>query len=138
MIGILVVAHGDFAKGLVSALELIFGESESVDFLGIYHETSIDSFKEDVAKKMEQLDQGEGVLVFSDILNASPYNVVASNYKLFKDKLVYRSVTGTNLPMLIEAVCSRETMKLDELSKYIQNIGKEGIKELFETIERRI
>jgi PTS system mannose-specific IIA component len=34
--------------------------------------------------------------------------------------------------MVIEAVCSRETMDLDELTTYIQTVGKDGIKELFE------
>ena len=132
MIGILILTHGELAKGYLSALQLISGEAENLDTLGLYHETSIETFKQAAAEKMRQLDKGQGGLVFCDIFGASPYNVTAQNYKEFKDKLEYRSITGVNLPMVIEAVCSRENMDLNELAKHIQTVGKEGIKELFE------
>mgnify|MGYP000118981928 CR=1 FL=1 len=132
MIGVLILTHGELAVGYHSALKLITGEAENIDTLGLYHETSIEDYKDEAAKKMLELEQGEGVLVFCDIFGASPYNVTAQNYQVLKDKVNYRSITGVNLPMVIEAVCSRETMGLDELAKYIQTVGKEGIKELFE------
>ncbi|MBX8938652.1 PTS sugar transporter subunit IIA [Enterococcus gilvus] len=136
MIGVLILTHGELAEGYLSALRLITGEAENIDTLGLYHETSIESYKEEVAEKMIALEQGNGVLVFCDIFGASPYNVTAHNYQVLKDKVNYRSITGVNLPMVIEAVCSRETMELDELAKYIQNVGKDGIKELFENYGR--
>ena len=80
MIGILILTHGELAKGYLSASELISGKAENIDSLGLFHETSIEDFKEDAAKKMQELDQGEGVLVFCDIFGASPYNVTAQNY----------------------------------------------------------
>lgn len=135
MIGILIMTHGELAKGYLSASELISGKAENIDSLGLFHETSIDDFKEQAAKKMQALDQGEGVLVFCDIFGASPYNVTAQNYHLLKGKVNYRSVTGVNLPMVIEAICSRQNMELDQLAHYIQEVGKQGIKELFETME---
>lgn len=137
MIGILILTHGELAKGYLSASELISGKAENIDSLGLFHETSIDDFKEDAAKKMQELDQGEGVLVFCDIFGASPYNVTAQNYHVLKGKVDYRSITGVNLPMVIEAICSRETMELEELAQHIQTVGKDGIKELFETMERK-
>ncbi len=132
MIGVLILTHGELAAGYLSALKLITGEAENIDTLGLYHETSIENYKEEVAAKMLKMNQGEGVIVFCDIFGASPYNVTAQNYQRLKDKVNYRSITGVNLPMVIEAVCSRETMELDELAKYIQTVGKAGIKELFE------
>lgn len=132
MIGILILTHGKLADGYVSALEMISGHAKNLDTLELYHETSIDTFKEEVATKMQQLDQGEGVLVFCDIFGASPYNVTAQNYHLFKHTLHYRSITGVNLPMVIEAACSRDAMGLDELAAHVQAIGKAGIKELFD------
>ncbi|MEO1772352.1 PTS sugar transporter subunit IIA [Candidatus Enterococcus ferrettii] len=137
MIGLLILTHGELAKGYLSAAELISGKAENIDSLGLFHETSIEAFKDAAAEKMQALDQGEGVLVFCDIFGASPYNVTAQNYHLLKGKVNYRSVTGVNLPMVIEAICSRETMELDQLAQYIQTVGKEGIKELFETMGRK-
>lgn len=132
MIGVLLLTHGELAAGYLSALRLITGEAENIDTLGLYHETSIEDYKEEVAAKMLKMEQGEGVIVFCDIFGASPYNVTAQNYQVLKDKVNYRSITGANLPMVIEAVCSRENMDLNELAKHIQTVGKEGIKELFE------
>lgn len=136
MIGILILTHGDLANGYVSALNLISGKENQVDFLGLYHETSIEKYKKKVTAKIKELDQGEGVLVFCDIYGASPYNVTAQSYKELKEKTRYRSITGVNLAMLIEAVYCRKTMELDELSQHIQQIGKEAIKELFEVMEK--
>ena len=132
MIGVLLLTHGELAAGYLSALRLITGEAENIDTLGLYHETSIEDYKEEVAAKMLKMEQGEGVIVFCDIFGASPYNVTAQNYQVLKDKVNYRSITGVNLPMVIEAVWSRENMDLNELAKHIQTVGKEGIKELFE------
>ncbi|WP_429968773.1 PTS sugar transporter subunit IIA [Enterococcus sp. DIV0765a] len=132
MIGVLILTHGELAAAYLSALKLITGEAENIDTLGLYHETSIEGYKEEVAAKMLKMDQGKGVIVFCDIFGASPYNVTAQNYQVLKNKVNYRSITGVNLPMVIEAVCSRETMALAELAKHIQIVGKQGIKELFE------
>lgn len=136
MIGVLIITHGDLAQGLISASELIMGKAENLDYLGLYHETSIEVFNQQVAEKILALDTGEGVLVFCDIFGASPYNSTALNYKELKDKVNYRAITGVNLPMVIEALSMREFTELAELSKTIQKIGKEGINELFELIER--
>jgi len=137
MIGILVLTHGELASGYISAIELIAGKKSSLDSLGIYHETNIEEYKTQVANKILKLNQGKGVLVFCDIFGASPYNVTAHNYKNLKGLVEYRSITGVNLPMLIEALYCREFMELNELSKHVQEIGKQGIKELFEVLERK-
>lgn len=132
MTGILILTHGELAKGYVSALNLIYGEADKIDVLCLFHETSIDDYRHDVAQKISQLGKDDGVLVLCDIFGASPYNVTAQNYKDLKGKVNYRSVTGVNLPMVIEAVANRELMSLDDLSKHVQQVGRDGIKELFE------
>ncbi len=67
MIGVLILTHGELAAGYLSALKLITGEAENIDTLGLYHETSIEGYKEEVAAKMLKMDQGKGVIVFCDI-----------------------------------------------------------------------
>ncbi len=137
MIGILILTHGDLARGYLSAMNLIIGEAKNTDYLGLYHETSIEDYKSNVTKKIKQMNQGEGVLVFCDIFGASPYNVTAQSYPELKGVVDYRSITGVNLPMILEAIVGRETMKLDQLSDYIQQVGKESIKELHSLLERK-
>lgn len=42
MIGILIATHGDFASGLLSAVELIAGKQEKVGTIGLHHEDGIE------------------------------------------------------------------------------------------------
>ncbi|MCF1684245.1 PTS sugar transporter subunit IIA [Tetragenococcus halophilus] len=134
MIGILILTHGELAKGFLSALKLISGSERQIEGIGLFHETDIGEYKETVEEKIKDMDQGEGVLVFCDIFGASPYNVTAQNFKSLKDIVRYRAVTGVSLPMIIEAVYCRENMSLDALAQHVQQMGKEGIKELFDTV----
>ncbi|GBD60299.1 PTS sugar transporter subunit IIA [Tetragenococcus halophilus] len=136
MIGILILTHGELANGYLSALNLISGEEKQMDSIGLYHESSIEEYKKNVTHKIKELDEGDGVLIFCDIFGASPYSATAQSYKELKDYVDYRSITGVNLAMVIEAVYCRKNMSLDDLSQHVQKIGKEGIKELFDITER--
>ncbi|AOF49197.1 hypothetical protein TEHD86_1578 [Tetragenococcus halophilus subsp. halophilus] len=136
MIGILILTHGELANGFLSALKLISGNERQIEGIGLFHETDIEEYKEAVTEKIKDMDQGEGILVFCDIFGASPYNVTAQNFKNLKDVVHYRAVTGVSLPMIIEAVYCRKNMALDVLAQHVQQMGKDGIKELFDTIKR--
>ena len=78
MIGIIVVGHGHFASGLVSASQLIFGEGGallSVDFVA-------DDSSEDLEAKLktasEQVMQSSKGLVFlCDLGGGSPFRTAA-------------------------------------------------------------
>lgn len=65
MIGILVITHGEFAQGLKHASELIMGESEQFETIGLFENSDFDIFKESIYQKTVALDQGEGVLILS-------------------------------------------------------------------------
>ena len=46
MVGILIAAHGGFAEGLLSAVELIAGEQNQVKTIGLYHGDGIDELEQ--------------------------------------------------------------------------------------------
>lgn len=130
MIGILVLSHGNLSQGIVESGKMIVGTNEKVDYLGLYGGDNIDEFYDKTAEKIKALDDGEGVLIFSDLYGASPFKATAYSAK----KLAgtdYRSISGVNFPMFIESVLMRTSMNLDQLSTHIMQTGKEGIKELF-------
>lgn len=135
MIGVLVITHGDFAKGLLNSVELIMGKPKKCKYFGLYHGDSIELFGKKVLDSIIELDEGEGVLVFSDLYCASPYNTTAVNSKyLIHHK--YRSICGINLPMILEALNTRDSMELDELAEYVMKCGKDGIKEFFDEMKK--
>jgi len=123
MVGILIVTHGGFAEGLLSAVELIAGKQEKVKTIGLYHGDGIDEFGDKVKNAYEELDTGEGVMIFVDILGGSPSNVVM---KLMAEKPGMMAIAGVNMPMVVEAVMSRDGCTLKELCDLCWTAGKEN------------
>lgn len=136
MIGVLIATHGKMAEGILDSAELIIGKQDNCKVLALHHGDNIELFGESIKNAIIELDKGDGVLVFTDLFAASPYNQTAVNYKKLK-KCKYRSITGVNLPMLIEALSERMLGKeLDEITASVMKAGKEGIKELFYELKK--
>lgn len=134
MIGVLILTHGEMADGLISAVNLIGGDFEKIEAMGLYGDTDIENYKLEVQKKVTDMDDGSGVLIFCDLFGATPYNTTAKIYGDLKDNVKYRSITGVNLPMILESLFNRDSLKLEELTDHILNVGKDGIKELFKEV----
>ena len=88
---------------------------------------SIEKFCELVTQKIESL--GDQILIFTDLLGASPYNASAQAIREHPNKSVV-CITGINLPMLLEAILKREDMDLEALVDYLMDVGKNGITKL--------
>lgn len=130
MIGILVMTHGELAKGFIESSKMIVGETEKLEWLGLYPGENIDEFNEKAVTKIQELNDGSGVLVFTDLYGASPFKATAYCASRLAQQS-YRSIAGVNFPMLIESILMRDSKDLDELTLHIMNTGQEGIKELF-------
>jgi len=123
MIGLLVITHGQLAKELLEAAEFIVGAIATVDYVSI--ETSKDSkeLRDMIQKKMEVLNQGQGVLVLTDMFGGTPSNLALS----FLQKDSVEVVTGTNLPMVIAVAHSREGHTLAEVADMAKTAGRRSI-----------
>ena len=114
MIGILIVTHGNFGTELLKSAELIIGKQDNVKTLGLNHGDNVEELCDRVCESIKELDSGDGVLVFTDLFGGSPSNVVARNM----EHLNFYSLTGVNLPMLIEALDSRDNIELEEYGTF--------------------
>ena len=125
MIGLIVTGHANFGSGMTSSVNLIAGEQEAyryVDFLPTY---GTEELTEEIAKAMDELKDCEGIIIFTDLMGGSPFNVAAS---LGHGKENVRIVAGANLPMLVEIVMSRKFMDdLDGLVESVLETGKEQV-----------
>ena len=129
MVGVLILPHGKLADGLKNSVEMIMGQNESFNTLGLYEGDDFSEFKENVLEHISLLDTGEGVLVLVDLFGASPYNSVMFNYQEIKSREKnVRLITGVNLPMVIESLNARNYMKLDQLYEEVMNMGISNIK----------
>lgn len=106
MVGILIATHGEFAAGLLNAAELILGKQKKCKVLSLFQGDDITAFGKLICSSVAELDDGDGVLIFTDLFLASPSNQVAANYPQLKGHN-FKTITGVNLPMLLEAIGQR-------------------------------
>lgn len=124
MKSILLVSHGKLAEGMKDTLELFSGEIEQLDTLALNPGQEMQEFSELLRDKIEHLDTGQGVVVFTDLAFGTPSNVAVRllSNKDYQNKV--QIITGMNLPMILEYTQLRESNnKFDEIIK----IGKDGI-----------
>ncbi len=105
MIGILLITHGSLGESLIQCachvmnrrppqlLQLgVSGQDDPLDTLPLARQL------------LDMVDTGEGVLILSDILGATPANTAA---KLLEPGRI-EGVAGVNLPMLLRTITYRE------------------------------
>lgn len=110
MIPLLIVAHGNFGDSLIQCACHVLGQRpEQLESLDL---ALCDEPGEMLARARAQiarLDQGEGVLILTDVYGATPCNTVC---QLITHEHV-EAVAGVNLPMLLKALNYRnETLAL--------------------------
>jgi len=123
MIGLLIITHRQLAKELLGAAEFIVGPVEVVECISI--DTSKDSKKlrDLIAKKIESLNQGAGVLILTDMFGGTPSNLALS----FLRKDTVEVVTGINLPMVIAVAHNRQGHSLAEIADTAKTAGRRSI-----------
>lgn len=128
MIGLLLISHGKMAEGMLDSLNLIMGDSEQIATTSLEAGQDFESFKQDVVSSIQSVNTGDGVLVFVDLFGASPCNATQYATLELKEKDVHiRTITGMNLPMLLETASMRNNCSLDEAWEVAKTAGTEGI-----------
>lgn len=123
MIGIIVMTHGNLGRELINSCELIAGKTENLISLSLEREDNIDTLSEKFLHTIQQYETCEDILVFADLLGGSPCNIASAS---LRNKYTYQILTGVNLPMLLEAVMSRESCGIDDLVQKCLSAAKEG------------
>jgi len=105
MIGILIVSHGAFGESLIHSASHVLGKRPLfLRQLGVTVHDEPDAILPVAEDLIRFLDQGQGVLVLSDIYGATPSNIAV---RLLKPGKV-EGAAGVNLPMLIRALTYRD------------------------------
>ena len=105
MIGILIVAHGTLGESLIHCASHVMGKRPLyLRQLGVTVHDDPNAILPQGRDLIRFLDQGQGVLVMTDIFGATPSNIAS---KLLAPNRV-QGVSGVNMPMLIKALTYRE------------------------------
>ena len=127
MIGILIVTHGQIGASLLeSATQILDVAPRLTATLGVSRQDDPDDLVLRARRLVKQLDEGDGVLVLTDIFGATPGNVIA---KVLVDGRI-EGVSGLSLPMLLRVLTSRNGSARDALRGAVQRAlsgGQEGV-----------
>src|SRR5436853_5640412 len=124
MVGILIVSHGAFGESLIHSASHVLGKRPLyLRQLGVTVHDDPDEILPVAQDLIRYLDQGDGVLVLTDIYGATPSNIAAR--LLVPGKV--EGLAGVNLPMLIKALNYRDNLGLAELLEKSLSGGVEGI-----------
>ena len=104
MIGILIVSHGAFGEALIHSASHVLGKRPLyLRQLGVTVHDDPEALFPVAEDLIRYLDQGDGVLVLTDIYGATPSNIAQ---RILKPGRV-EGLAGVNLPMLIRALTYR-------------------------------
>jgi PTS system mannose-specific IIA component len=122
-VGVLLITHDDIGSSLLASLQQMMGSLPlPVKVLPIRHEDDPLVFCYHAENLCQNLNNGYGVLVLTDLFGATPCNIACSlipNYRV-------RIVSGVNLPMLVK-IMNYPSADLDTLANKALSGGCQGV-----------
>jgi len=134
MIGVLITTHGNLGGEFLKVAEMIKGTLKNVMHISVDQTKGVETLKKDITAAIRKLDQGQGVLILTDLFGGTPSNLSLSLLKEGKVEVV----TGINLPMLLKLTDIREKMELQDFANYIRDYGKKNIYLASEILSKKV
>ena len=129
LLPVLLVGHGPLASGLLGAVEMIAGPQERFAVARLRPEDDVERVSkrlETALRRMGVADQDD-VLIFADLFGAAPANAAAM---LLRTRPNVEIVAGMNLPMVLDALLSREGRTARDLCDQAVASGQESIRDV--------
>lgn len=123
-VGLVLVTHGDTALTLIAEARIILDETLE-ELRSVRFDQSGDALDmgAQIENAIREADRGDGVLVLTDLIGASPANRVAAYLEHFDAVMV----TGVNLGMVVCAWTNRG-LTLGALARKAVECGRRGVK----------
>ena len=123
MIGLVLVTHGRLAEEFHHAVEHVVGPQENFETVCIGAEDDMEQRRRDIVDAIGRADEGEGVIILTDMFGGTPTNIAA----MFIAPGEVELVTGVNLPMVIKLASNSKEIALEELAREVEEQGKNSI-----------
>jgi mannose PTS system EIIA component len=135
MIGLVIASHGHLAEELLATARQIVGDVPAVATCSVSPGASPEDLKGSIRAAVSAVEQGEGVILFADLVGGSPCTQSLS--------LCHQSrlevITGVNLPMLLKANTLRLTEhSLPALAHQLTSYGQRNITCATEKLRARL
>lgn len=123
MIGVVIITHCHLGAELLHTAEEIVGKIPAIEVISIQAREKIDKARGKIESAIKTVENGSGVLIFTDMFGGTPSNLALSFLK--KDSL--EVITGINLPMLIKLTSLRHEGPLREVAEHLCRYGQKNI-----------
>ena len=123
MIGMVLVTHGRLAEEFIAALEHVVGQQAHIGTVCIGPDDDIEQRRVQILEQVAEADQGEGVVLLTDMFGGTPSNLAIS----VLDKSNVEVIAGMNLPMLIKLASTRDSDDLAGAVASAQEAGRKYI-----------
>lgn len=121
--GVVIVTHYRLGEEFLQALRLIVPDAPQFHAVSVEPTQSVEEMRGHISEALAAADQGEGVLILTDMFGGTPSNISLS----FLDEHHVEVVTGLNLPMLIKLATMPVGGSLEELAAFIKEYGQRNI-----------
>lgn len=133
MVGVLLVTHPHLGDEFIRSAEMICGKFPSLASISIDTQKAVDEIRREIASAIKKLDDGDGVLILTDMFGGTPSNMSLAFLKEGQVEVL----TGLNLPMLIKIASCREGRKLGELARLVKDAGQKNINLASEILQKK-
>jgi len=135
VIPFLVLSHGDLALELLIAARTIDPQlEEGAEPLTLPWDIKTEEASELLAAALERLDEGDGVLVLTDMFGGTATNIALPFLKPGRVEVL----TGANLPMLLKLSSLRNrSLSLHEMAVGLMEAGQKSIRVASEFLKGR-
>lgn len=120
MTKLILVAHGDLGNSFLRSVTMIVGDQnpDEVAAISFSPDDSLDTLKSRIEEQLVKFNPKENhIIVCCDLKAGTPFN---ASYLLSK-KYPLHIVSGTNLPLLLELVMSKDTLSdLESINDIIE------------------
>ena len=123
-VGIVIVTHGKTGESLIQEAGFVLGKTiDDILFVEFNHSEDFSGNISEIHASIARADSGNGVIVLSDLMGASPSNLVAIALEEYHAMMV----TGVNLGMLIR-VCNYRDKTLELVVRKAVEGGRSAVK----------
>ena len=135
MIGVVIVTHCRLAEELIAAARLVVGEElKQFQPVSIGPTEGTEDIREKIIGAIRKVDEGQGVLILTDMYGGTPSNISLS----FLEEKKIEVITGVNLPMLLKLATHPNEMDLEKLAVFITDYGQRNINLASEVLKKRV
>jgi len=122
-VGLILITHQNLGETLLQTARSMLGELPAgCEALAMSQSDDPDAVEAQARVRLRDLDQGEGVLILTDMFGSTPANVASRLAREHRRRVI----AGVNLPMLVRVLNYRDLPLTELVNKAISG-GHDGI-----------